>query len=114
MDIRIIEPDGFLEACAEADAKSVVQVQQMNPEPFRNVPPGHIIRREMEARGWDIYDLAVATGISEIVLDLILGGEERITPKFAGQLADIFGTSRDIWLKLEFNYRSREGEGGGT
>ena len=84
----------------------------MTTEPYRNVPPGHIVRDEMEARGWGVHDLAAATELSEQQIDLILRGkkEGRITPKIAGKLADVFGVSRDIWLKLEFNYRQQLGE----
>jgi len=84
----------------------------MTLEPCRNAPPGHIVRDVMEARGWGVHDLAAAIGLSEQQIDLILRGkkEGRITPKVAGKLADVFGVSRDFWLKLEFNYRQRLGE----
>jgi len=73
--------------------------------PARVAPPGRIIRRELDARGWTQKDLAQimerpAQAVSEIVR-----GHKQITPETALQLASAFGTSPELWINLEANYR---------
>jgi len=73
--------------------------------PAKVTPPGRIIRRELEARGWTQKDLAEITGRPEQVVSQIIQGRKQVTPETALQLAAAFGTSADLWLNLEANYR---------
>lgn len=73
--------------------------------PARVPHPGHIIRRELEARGWTQKDLADIMGRPEQAISEIVNGRKRIIPETALQLAEAFGTSADLWLNLESNYR---------
>ena len=82
--------------------------------PARATPPGRIIRRELEARGWTQKDLAEITGRPEQVISQIIQGRKQVTPETALQLAAAFGTSADLWLNLEANYQIHQAlEGGG-
>jgi len=59
----------------------------------------------LDARGWTQKDLAEimerpAQAVSEIVR-----GHKQITPETALQLAAAFGTSPELWINLEANYR---------
>ena len=75
------------------------------PRPERVPAPGRIIRREMEARGWTQKDLAHIMDRPEQVISQIVRGRKRVTPETALELASAFGTSADLWLDLEANYR---------
>jgi HTH-type transcriptional regulator/antitoxin HigA len=69
------------------------------------VPPGRIIERELEARGWSQKDLAAITGRPPQVINEIVQGRKRITPETAHQLAEAFGTSPEFWANMEAKYR---------
>lgn len=73
--------------------------------PARVVPPGRIIARELEARGWQQKDLASILGRPEQAISEIINGRKQITPETARELASAFGTSVDLWMNLEANYR---------
>jgi len=73
--------------------------------PARGVPPGRIIKRELDARGWTQKDLAAIMERPPKTINGIIRGYKQITPETALQLADAFGTSPELWLNLEANYR---------
>jgi HTH-type transcriptional regulator / antitoxin HigA len=75
--------------------------------PARLVPPGRILRRELDARGWDQKDLAVILGRPEKAISAIVTGKKQITPDTAIKLGEAFGTSADLWINLESSYRLR-------
>jgi HTH-type transcriptional regulator/antitoxin HigA len=81
-----------------------------NPTPARLVSPGAVLRRELEARGWSQKDLAEITCRPEQAISEIVQGQKRITPETALDFGKAFGTSPDLWLGLESNYRLRLGE----
>ena len=76
----------------------------------RRVNPGRIIQRELDARGWSQSDLAEIMGCSEPTVSNIINASEQITPELAQRLALAFGTSAELWLNLERNYRPRTQE----
>ena len=76
-------------------------------------PPGRIIKRELEARGWTQKDLAHIMDRPEQTISQIVNAKKRITPETALQLAAAFGTSAEFWLNLEASYQlhqTRQGE----
>ena len=73
--------------------------------PARLVPPGRIIARELEARGWQQRDLAEIMGRPEQAISEIINDKKQITPETARELASAFGTSVDLWMNLEASYR---------
>lgn len=77
------------------------------PTPARLVPPGRVIKREIEARGWTQRDLAEIMGRPPSKISPIIKGTKQITPETAIELAEALGTSPDVWLNLESNYRLR-------
>ena len=72
-----------------------------NLRPARVVPPGRIIERELDARGWTQKDLAEIMGRPPQAINEIVRARKRITPETAHQLAEAFGTSPEIWVNLE-------------
>ncbi|MBM4329477.1 MAG: HigA family addiction module antidote protein, partial [Deltaproteobacteria bacterium] len=73
--------------------------------PARVAPPGRIIKRELDARGWTQKDLAEIMGRPPQAVSEIVQGRKQITPETALQLAAAFGTSPELWINLETNYR---------
>jgi HTH-type transcriptional regulator/antitoxin HigA len=73
--------------------------------PARVSPPGRILIRELEARGWTQADLAEITGRPIQTINEIIQAKKKITPETAIQLAEVFGTSAEFWANLETNYR---------
>ena len=76
-----------------------------NPRPFRPVVPGHILRREIEARGWTQKELAAKVGRPYQAISEILHGRKQITAVTALALSRVLGTSAEFWMNLETNYR---------
>ena len=74
-------------------------------KPARATPPGHILRRELEARGWSQRDLASILGRPVQAIAEIACGAKQITPETAVALGAAFGTSAEFWTNLESNYR---------
>lgn len=73
--------------------------------PARAVPPGQIIQRELDARGWTQKDLAEIMGRPPQAINEIVRTRKRITPETAHQLAEALGTSPELWINLESRYR---------
>lgn len=73
--------------------------------PARVPPPGRILVREYEARGWTQKDLAEITGRPIQTINEIVQAKKQITPETALELAEAFGTSAEFWTNLEINYR---------
>ncbi len=73
--------------------------------PARAVPPGEIISEELLTRGWTQKDLARIMRRPEQAISEIIRGKKQITPQTALELAEAFGTSAQLWINLESNYR---------
>lgn len=73
--------------------------------PARATPPGRILRRELEARGWTQQDLAGILGRPTQAITEIIRGSKQITPETAVALGAAFGMSAEFWANLESNYR---------
>ena len=73
--------------------------------PARVSSPGQILSMELEARGWTQSDLAAIMGRPPQALSEIINAKKQVTPETALELAEALGTSAEIWLNLESNYR---------
>lgn len=71
-------------------------------------PPGEYIRDELEARGWTQLDLAEILGKSITNISGILNGKIGISPETAKGLGEAFGTSAELWLRLDAQFRLRD------
>jgi len=73
---------------------------------FEYVPsPGEIIRDELEARGWAQQDLANIMDRPIQAINEIINAKKEITTETAIELGAAFGTSAELWLNLENDYR---------
>jgi len=88
-----------------------------NPKPARINPPGSLIARELEARGWSQKDLADIMGRPVQVINEILKGTKQITVSTAIELSEAFDTTPELWVNLETKYRlflARQSKGNNT
>ncbi len=72
-------------------------------------PPGEYIKDEIEARGWTQRDLARVLGRSEPKVSELINGKRAVTVQTARELGAASGTSAEVWLNLEAQWRLREG-----
>lgn len=73
--------------------------------PFRPVPPGEILKEELDARGWTQGDFAEISGKPLQAINAIIAGKKAITPETAILFSEALGTSPEFWLNLEDSYR---------
>jgi HTH-type transcriptional regulator / antitoxin HigA len=73
--------------------------------PAQLVPPGRILKQELDARDWTQRDLAAILGRPEQAISEIVNGTKQITPETSLELSQAFGTSPEFWHTLEANYR---------
>jgi HTH-type transcriptional regulator/antitoxin HigA len=68
-------------------------------------PPGESIQVELEARGWTQRELAKKMRRPVQAVNEIIRGKRQITAETALELADVFGTSAEMWIGMEGRYR---------
>ncbi len=73
--------------------------------PYRPIPPGEILKEELDARGWTQGDFAEITGKPLQAINAIIAGKKTITPETAILFSEALGTSPEFWLNLESAYR---------
>lgn len=69
------------------------------------LPPGEVLKEELEARGWAQVELAEIMGRPTKAINEIIAGKKAITPETAVQLAEALGTSAALWMNLETQYQ---------
>ncbi len=74
-------------------------------KPAVAIPPGETIVAELEARGWTQVQLAEIMQRPLATINEIIKAKKAITPETAKDLAAAFGTSAELWLNLESQYR---------
>jgi HTH-type transcriptional regulator / antitoxin HigA len=67
--------------------------------------PGEFLREELKARGWTQADLADILRRPVSLVNKIITGKRGISAKTAWGLAAAFGTTPELWMKLETAYR---------
>ena len=72
------------------------QMKELRPAEVS--PPGRLLQREIDERGWLQADLAHILGRSPTVVNDLIKGKRGITPETARGLADALGTSAQFWL----------------
>lgn len=73
--------------------------------PAEAFPPGEYLRDELEERGWTVTEFAEILGRPVQAVSEILNGRKAITTETACALSDALGTTPDVWLHLQTNYR---------
>ncbi|MDR2190533.1 MAG: HigA family addiction module antidote protein [Candidatus Peribacteria bacterium] len=66
--------------------------------------PGEYILEELRARGWSQAKFAELIGITKAEVNDLVKGRRNITARLAVRISEAFGTSADIWMKLQNIY----------
>lgn len=66
--------------------------------------PGHFIKEELDARGWNQRDLAYILGCPEQSVTMILSGKRGISPEMAKALAKAFDIEPEVFINLQRAY----------
>ena len=75
-----------------------------NRIPAQCFHPGEYIRDEMEARGWNVAELAKRMSVHSMPVEIVtslIECKQDITPNIAFGLRRAFGTSADLWMNLQ-------------
>ena len=67
-------------------------------------PPGHFIKKELDARDWSQRDLAWLLDMEESNLNPILNGKRGITPIMAKTFGEAFDVHPDLFINLQKAY----------
>ncbi len=73
--------------------------------PAYTPPPGEVLAMELLARGWSQRQFAKILGKPIQAVNEILHAKKQITPETALRIAAALGTSPDLWIDLEADYR---------
>lgn len=72
--------------------------------PMKNPPhPGRMIREDL-MEGYTTGQVAIALGVSRQTVDKIINERGSITPEMAIRLARVFGSTPDMWVRLQAAY----------
>lgn len=67
--------------------------------------PGEYLRDELDERGWTATEFAEIIGRPLQAVSEILNGKKEITTETAIQIGQALGTSPELWLNLQMQYR---------
>jgi len=82
-------------------------MNNLKSQPFINVEPGKIIKREMDALNWTQKNLSEITNLPVELINQLIENKQSITTEIAIRLAKAFNSSPEFWTNLERNYRKR-------
>ncbi len=68
-------------------------------------PAGEYLRDELDERGWSVTEFAEVLARPVQVVSEILYGKREFTTDTALAIGDALGTSPELWLNLQTNYR---------
>ena len=69
------------------------------------IPPGELLREEIDSRGISADLLAEGLGMTSESVAEIFCGERPVTPKIALALEQFLGLAASLWLNMEASYR---------
>jgi addiction module HigA family antidote len=75
------------------------------------IHPGEHIAEELEARGMTAAELARTMGVDPGRVSRLVNAQTSVTGDTALRLAEAFGTSAELWMRLQGDYdlaRARE------
>jgi addiction module HigA family antidote len=81
--------------------ESIEQVEEFLPP----IHPGEVLREDfMKPLGITQYRLAQDLGVPALRISQIVHGKRAVTPDTALRLARYFGTSANVWMRLQARY----------
>lgn len=77
-------------------------------KPAEIFQPGIYLNDELKARGWNAEYFSDKSNLSIEQINLLLNGDNRVTPEIATILSETLGTSAELWLNLQKAWDERE------
>jgi antitoxin HigA-1 len=73
--------------------------------PMKNPPhPGGIVKDCIEDLGLSVTDAAKVLGVTRPTLSRIINGHAAISPEMAFRLSKAFGSTPEMWLRMQTAY----------
>ena len=72
--------------------------------PAEVFPPSEFLKEELASRTWTTFDLAAGLGWGLQQTTDLLEGRVQLDRALASRLAEVFGTSPELWLNLQQEY----------
>ena len=72
--------------------------------------PGSYIADELAARGWSVADLARRGNINPAEAEQVVNQQQPVTVETARKLGTVFGTSSEIWVRLQNRHDQNTGQ----
>jgi addiction module HigA family antidote len=69
---------------------------------FNPAHPGELVKERLGSLS--VSGTAEHLGVSRVTLSRLINGKAGVSAKMALRLAEAFGTTPELWLKLEMNY----------
>ncbi len=69
-------------------------------------PPGDLLAEELETRGWTQAEMARRMGCARQTVTELVHARRKLTPTLAVAIGGALGTSAELWLGLEEDYRA--------
>ena len=67
--------------------------------------PGRLVRQDcLEALGLTVTEGAKVLGVTRQALNNLVNGKSGIFPEMAFRLSKAFGSTPEVWLRLQMNY----------
>lgn len=67
--------------------------------------PGRVVRQDcLEALGLTVTEGAKVLGVTRQALNNLVNGKSGISPEMAFRLSKAFGSTPEVWLRLQMNY----------
>ena len=80
------------------------------PQPATTEHPGSYIADELVARGWSVADFARRGNINPAEAEQIVNQQQPVTVETARKLGTVFGTSSEIWVRLQLRHDQNTGQ----
>lgn len=71
------------------------------------IPPGYTIKEQLDLLNIDIIEFSNRMEIPKEVVSDLLNGKCELSREIANKLEKITGISKEFWINLETNYRSK-------
>ena len=83
-------------------------MQTEHPRVYSNapLPPGRILRREIDYRGISRTELAREMGFSVSLVEDVINADAPVTPEIANAIEQALGIPAYLWTRVEASYRA--------
>lgn len=81
-----------------------MEIKDKRITPYMAVPPGEVLRAELQERGLTQKAFAAQIGVAPATVCSIVNGRHAITPSIASKIESQLGISAHLWQNLQSQY----------